>query len=238
VWRYRTALKPGQPSANDEMTVLAAAHEIHTANDRRRWEIEARMLTGADVSAISQRVGITVEVVETYVGGFFDVRDHLNARDWFWLQAVDVGSWGPPEPTEGDTWRWAAASGGPVVLDLLIGDYLNQPLPEMPDRHQLAEDIRHLVRFICAPMSDKRIFGRVLREAREVLARRAESYDKNELQLLSHYVDFLEWRAGLQPPTGRRRARNARRTREPIEDLMEAGTLQEEGGATPIPPTF
>src|SRR5580658_5249358 len=141
---------------------LAATRAIHSNDGVERWQIEARLLAGTPVAEVARRTGIPVDLVKTYAALFFDVQGRLSAHDWIRLEAVGVGRWAAI-PTEGDIWRYVADSGGTAVVELLIGDYLC-PVHDDPDRHDLAEDIRVMVRFATASMADKKAFRAILRE--------------------------------------------------------------------------
>ena len=218
-WRYRYASsraagEPGGPM-DPSHPALAAAHRIHETNGPGRWEVEARSLSGCSVPDIARRVGIDPVVAHVYARTFFDVHGRLHAKDWIRLTAVRVGFGRPAEPAEADVWRYAAVSGGPAVLDVLVGDYLALPDPDPPGRHELAEGIRTLVRFVCTPMFDGKAFRRVLGQARQVLTARAGSFSLTELRGVAVHLGALEaaakLRRGAKKPRRGRSAKGARR---------------------------
>lgn len=212
-WRHRRGLSPPAdgPAApvDPHDAALAAAHAVHENNGPERWQVEARSLAGTSIADIALRVGIKPAVVQAYCQIFFDVHGRLHAHDWIWLYGVRVGLQGPANPTEGDVWRYAAASGGPAVLDVLVDDYLGLPDPDPPGRHELADGIRTLVRFVCTPMSDKKAFARVLGQARQVLTARAESFSLADLRDIAVHFDALESAAKLQRAAEKPRRRRS-----------------------------
>jgi hypothetical protein len=195
-WRYGRDIaghgdQPRQADA-DRHPLLAAAHSIYVQNRPDRWQIEARLLTGATVESVAQRVGIGADVVQAYTELFFDVANHLNARDWISACAVGVGPWGLWDPNESNIWRWSAYHGGEIVLDLLVADYLSLPNPAHPNRHELAEEIRTLVRLVCVPLENRRLFRRVLSDVKEIEAKRSDARDPVERETLAQHIATLE----------------------------------------------
>ena len=119
---------------------LSAAHAIFTLAGVVKDELEARLLCQSP-EEIEGAMGISADVVRTFATLFFDVQDSLHANDWLLFQAVALLF----PPTEGQCWRYLALAGGPVILDLVVSDYLGRPEPHYPDRHELAERARFLV---------------------------------------------------------------------------------------------
>lgn len=187
---------------------------IYLANYAHRWEIEARLLTGASATEIAAKLKIEAGVVEAYTALFFDVTGRLQARDWIWCTAVRVGLWGMSRPTEADLWRYFAVSGGGAVLDVLVSDYLGRVEPVYPDRHQLAEDIRALVDFTTTTMADKKEYRRVMERMWQILATRITIVDEAQFQKLFAQMDFLEVAAGLRkaPSVRKERRSSGRKT--------------------------
>jgi hypothetical protein len=122
---------------------LSAAHAIFTLAGVVKDELEARLLCQSP-EEITGAMQIGAGVARTFATLFFDVLDSLHATDWLLFQAVALyGSLCPP--TEAQCWRYLALAGGPVILDLVVSDYLGRPEPYYPDRHELAERARFLV---------------------------------------------------------------------------------------------
>lgn len=216
-WQFRsgTACSDVVPADVPQGTLAAvsAAHQLYVANGPRRWQVEAWLLAGLTVEQVAGRVGVPAAVAGAYAETFFDVVGRLHAGDWVWAYAVRVGLWGPTDPTEADVWRYVAASGGPAVLELVVGDYLSLPGPAHEDRHELATGIRTLVRFVATPMSSTKAFRRVMRQAWQVVSTRFGDRDPSEWAALAGYMDFLETAAGLDScrPSARGQGRGRKR---------------------------
>ncbi|MGD0462135.1 MAG: hypothetical protein ABSB74_06575 [Tepidisphaeraceae bacterium] len=123
---------------------LYGARAIFIGHEIRRHELEARLLCEA-VELIAGKMNIPAGVVTAYAETFFDVLVCRQALDWLLEHAIRAHSFAKP-PKENECWRYMALAGGPVILDLLIGDHLGRPDPEYPDRHELAERVRFRVR--------------------------------------------------------------------------------------------
>lgn len=204
------------------------AYEIYTTNGPQRWEIEARLLTGASAADIATPLKITAEVVDAYSTVFFDVIGRLQAHDWIWCTAVRVGLWEPSKPTEADLWRYFAFNGGSFVLDVLVSDYLGRVEPVYPDRHQVAEDIRTLFHFTTTSMADKREYRRVMDRMWQILATRITIVDEAQFQQVFGQMELLDIAAGLRkaPSDRKERRRSARKTK-----ATEAGEHQQSAAA-------
>lgn len=193
------------------------AYLVFSTNGPCRWEIEARLLTGASATETAAKLKIEAGVVDAYATLFFDVIGRLQAHDWIWGTAVRVGLWGMSPPTEADIWRYFAVSGGGAVLDVLVSDYLGRVEPVYPDRHQLAEDIRALVDFTTTPMADKKEYRLVMEKMWQILATRITIVDEAQFQKLFAQMDFLEVAAGLRkaPSVQKERRGSGRKTKAP-----------------------
>jgi hypothetical protein len=69
-------------------------------------------------------------VVAAYHELFFSVRDRMQARDWVLAMAVGshpASDFAGPQPA--GLWRYAAFTGGPLVLDLIVAVTTDGPLP-------------------------------------------------------------------------------------------------------------
>lgn len=201
------------------------AYLIYLANDAHRWEIEARLLTGASATEIAAKLKIEAGVVNAYATLFFDVIGRLQAHDWIWGTAVRVGLWGMSRPREADIWRYVAVSGDSAVLDVLVSDYLGRVEPIYPDRHALAEDIRTLVYFTTTPMADKKEYRRVMEKMWQILATRITIVDEAQFQKLFAQMDFLEVAAGLRkaPSDRKERCRSGRKIKAAQAASQQSG---------------
>ena len=73
--------------------------------------------------------------IEHYEKLFFDVKDHLAARDWIVLHALRWQATSPAGQIDlGAVWRAFGYFGGPVVLEALSAATLHEPLPDWTRR--------------------------------------------------------------------------------------------------------
>jgi hypothetical protein len=152
-WRHRTGQR-SSPRVDDEWvdltrrflarsdkhavrpdrvdTAVLGAHALSSAADpHRRWRLEALLLTSDSLETVARRCCLHPDIVEAYHALFFACRDRPGARDWVAAMAVGCGPWNDfagPQP-EG-MWKYAAFSGGPVLLDVVIAVTTGGPLPE------------------------------------------------------------------------------------------------------------
>jgi hypothetical protein len=93
---------------------------------------------------------------------FFNVADCLLATDWLLVQVVKIF---PGQPaTEGQVWKYLALAGGPLVLDMMIADYLGRPEPAYADRAELAAKGRFVVREFATGYTDAAAVRSMLEE--------------------------------------------------------------------------
>jgi hypothetical protein len=98
---------------------------------RRRWEVEALLLTDMPYSGIAKRCRISEQTVEAFHSLFFDVRDRLAERDWINSLAVRHDSDGNCDDCgHGEIWRKVAYDHGVVMLDMHMAVMLNRQLPK------------------------------------------------------------------------------------------------------------
>ncbi len=233
-YRRNRASPGGGSGPREAVTVLSRVHEIHEENSRQRWEIEARLLAGATPAEVAAVTGIDAAVVDTYVSTYFDVVGHLNAHDWIVVYAMDVGFWTEREPTEGEIWRYVAWSGGREALELLMDDYADKSVDTK--LHQLAEDLRTIVRFTCMPLTNTRLFARVMQDMYRVLATRNTVLTSQQWHELARDLESLEIAAGLRSAgkmKGRRssKSRGSKTQQTPQASKKAAG--EAEGHDTP-----
>lgn len=113
-----------------ETFAILAARDVWTAETERKWELEARLLTDEPLPAIAERLRLPLSVVEAYAEVFFSVRSEVQARDWLMLRAVGYSALsGFSGPQPGALWKYAAHTGGPFVLDVVIAVTTGRPLP-------------------------------------------------------------------------------------------------------------
>jgi hypothetical protein len=115
---------------------LDVAYRLRIGDDRRRWEVEARLLAGQDDPAIADRAGVPSDVVAAYASLFFDVRGRLGSTDW--VAATVFGRRLYEGPVADDVelvWKVFAYRLGPLALDALVGRPLDAPeAPSAGDR--------------------------------------------------------------------------------------------------------
>jgi hypothetical protein len=170
---------------------LVAAHAIYAGNAATRWELEARLVAGVSASAIADHMKIDTRVVDNYIGSFFDVVGHTDSIAWLGVY-LPIGMWTPANPSEGQIWMHVAATGAMTALDVLAADFLRRLDPSIPDRHQVAEDIRSLVRFTCTPPTPTPAYRRLLNQMWCILTTRVMIHDPTEWQAMVGHMDLLE----------------------------------------------
>lgn len=129
VFARRAIKHPG--SRDPRVRAIHAARAIWESNDRRRWELEALLLTDAPVEQIAERIGLSAAVVEAYERVFFAARDEGRATDWLLRAAVGYSAWvGFTAELPAAAWRYAAHAGGVNLLDLVMAVTEDRPLPD------------------------------------------------------------------------------------------------------------
>ena len=244
-WRFRAGL-PAVPVVGNPITpvpvdsrVVSAAHDIHIENGPRRWEIEGRLLTGVTPAEIAERLKVDTDIIDAFTGTFFDIVGRTNSIGWLGIH-LPVAISTPPSPTEAQIWMHIAASGdgAKAALNVLIADYLERPEPAIPDRHQVAEDIRSLVRFTCTPPTPTPAYRRLLNRMWWILATRVTIRDPKEWDAMVQHMDVLEMAAGetaqRQPGTGTASGVGAVRSRAEAEAASDLGA-NPGGGAVKEP---
>ncbi len=123
-------------SASDACDRSGAATEarfafaVWQAGRTLQWLLEAQLLTPRPFEEIAALCSLTEPVVEAYHHLFFDVRSRPEATDWVMARAVRSGplnNFAGPQPA--GLWKFAAFTGGPLVLDVVVAVTLNRPLP-------------------------------------------------------------------------------------------------------------
>lgn len=115
------------------LAAVAAASEIASHCDLRQAEVNARLVAGQSDAEISERCGISPDVVAAYAYLFMDVRKSLRATDW--LQVHVIGS-GPQRGFRDDElaewWAQQALAGGPRAVDYFAKLYREVTQPGEP----------------------------------------------------------------------------------------------------------
>ncbi len=103
---------------------LAAAHDLHFGGSpHRRWHLQARVLARQDDQAIARAIGGSIEVVQSYLSTFFDIRDRLDHPLSILINAIGPGIARGKAADLGEVWRHVAYHGGPHVLEALTFPY-------------------------------------------------------------------------------------------------------------------
>ncbi len=120
VWVRRALAWLRSPSRKQPWhQVIAQAHALYQQDGLTRWHLEARLLTHQPLHEVAACCSLSPATVEAYAALFFDVRDHLGARDWLHHRALPPGYWldGFRRDDVRSLLRLAALRGGPLVLD-------------------------------------------------------------------------------------------------------------------------
>jgi hypothetical protein len=177
---------------------LSAAHAIHTGSEVQRDELQARLIC-EPVEVIAQKMVIPPDVITAYAETYYDTLDCQQARDWLLEHLVLAPGFHRP-PTEAECWRYLALIGGPVILNLVVADYLGRPEPEYEERHYWADWGRFLVRDYAALMqtgcaADPEIVEEICRRDLERWRRTGRPIDPWTV----YHLKFLRLAAGLPP---------------------------------------
>jgi len=196
---------------------LFVAHAIYVSADIRRDEMEARLLC-QPVEAIARKMDLAGSVVIVYATVFFDVLDSLRARDWVQEFAIRPHTFSNP-PAEGEVWRQLAYYIGPYALEALINDYFGRANPECPNQHELADDLRFLVRFnLSRPPPGLGADPQIVEESCQRELERSRRTGKAIDPVFAHHLQVQRLAAGLRrsreldrflPKRGRRLATQA-----------------------------
>jgi len=118
------------------------------ANPKRRWLLQALLLTDEPITEIANRTGLSVATVETYGQLFFDVRSRIRARDWLLYEAVRCAPWRNFAGADtGCLWRYYARFGGIHVLDVVMAATGDAPWPDSLARSVGSDDPQDIERF-------------------------------------------------------------------------------------------
>jgi hypothetical protein len=129
----------------------------------------------------------------------------------------------PSNPTESQIWRYLAQAGGPFVLDVVVGDFLNTPDTSSGERHVMAEKLRWMVRFMCTPDSDLRAQWALIKQGRQLSLGGRRKDPKTELLRQSFHM--LERLRRLRLP----------RNREPLCNAYDRNWQKVHGMERPVP---
>ena len=109
-----------------EMPAFVQARQLSFSPGRQRLELDCRLLARQTDQEIAEAMGLSPEVVATYEGVFYAVRDWLHARVLIQFQAIDLRGvpvdGGPGIPV---LMKMSAYNHGPLVIDAWLG-YLDR----------------------------------------------------------------------------------------------------------------
>ena len=111
---------------------IRQAHKLHCDNSKpkRRWFLEALLLTPEYLDQIATRCGLSTTAVEAYAALFFEVRSNPEAKDWLLAQAVRCGPHNNFVGAElGGVWRYMAYVRGVPGLEAAMAATGDAPWP-------------------------------------------------------------------------------------------------------------
>jgi hypothetical protein len=115
-----------------DRAIQGAIELSHEEQTERRNLLQALLLTAEAIEIVADQAGLPLATVEAYDALFFDVRPHLNARDWVQVRAIGGGVYDNFAGTDpGILWRWAAYTGGMSVLRVVLAITGHLPWPAM-----------------------------------------------------------------------------------------------------------
>jgi len=215
---------------------LFAANAIHMEDRVRRDELESRLLCESP-DVIAAKMNIPAGAVLAYADAFYDVLGCLRAVDWLLEYAVRARSFATP-PKENECWRYLALAGGPAILDLVVSDHLGRPEPQYPDRHELAERARFLVKDYAnlvqtGQPADPEIIEEYCRLYQHEARRRGKKLDPR----VAWHLKFLRMAAKLRKSRELEKAlpKVRRRNARPDQDGDDICPATQSAGAGPDP---
>lgn len=124
---YNTMDDYGRGQLALEMPALFWAHDVwHRQDQPSRWAIEAHLLARETDKEIGWKLGCAPEIIDAYEQIFFNVREKLDYKEY--IINVVMGqsiTRGLSERHYDLLWKLFAFSGGPHVLDSMIGRMVN-----------------------------------------------------------------------------------------------------------------
>jgi hypothetical protein len=81
---------PEHPGLAKLDPAVFGALRLSRGDERRRWEIEARLLAAQDSSGIAARTVVEAEIVTAFEALSYDVRDRLHASDWILAECLGL----------------------------------------------------------------------------------------------------------------------------------------------------
>jgi len=148
---------------------IAIAYGFHQADGYRAWQLQALLLTELTFDQIAVRMSTTEPAIAAFEALFFHVRDNGRLRGWDWIfSAVLTPPRDPTQPPESLVWQYFALGAGPLLVDLLVEQYLGLPCADPAQRANIAAQARLLTRWHFTPWSDfsawSELIGDMLRQ--------------------------------------------------------------------------
>ena len=110
--------------------VLHAAHRLYEAEGLVRFIVRARLLARQSPAEVARLTSLETAVIETFEAIFFEVRDHLDARDWVATQVLWPGlEANLPIDALGGALMAIGYQLGPAILDIALAVATDAPLP-------------------------------------------------------------------------------------------------------------
>jgi hypothetical protein len=109
---------------------LHAAQRLYEAGGSSRFLVQARLLARQSSSEVAQLTSLEPAVIETFESIFFEVREHLDARDWVAIQVLRPGLEASlPIDALGGALMAIGYWLGPTILNIAVAVASNAPLP-------------------------------------------------------------------------------------------------------------
>jgi hypothetical protein len=107
------------------------AWDLRDGMEAVRWEVEARLLANETIETISKKVCLSAGAIRTYEAWFFNVLDRLESPGYLthtvFLPATQRGL---TSRAYDCLWKMFGYWGGPMVLDLMIYQFMPAPRPD------------------------------------------------------------------------------------------------------------
>jgi hypothetical protein len=176
---------------SDRWSNIAQAYSIYLESGERRAETEARLLC-QPIALVSEKMGLSVEVLKSFARVFYDVIDIEPITDWLIYEAAGVGRWFRQPPTEAEIWKYWALLGGPTALESLIDDFRRPDSPEAAGEYLEAERVRYLARDFAAQLRNGPIMDRAMLAERQRLFAESDRRRSPDDPFFGH-LKFMEW---------------------------------------------
>jgi hypothetical protein len=183
-WLQGGACSSGRPAR--DFADVAVARLLHEHGGLTRLAVQARLLAGQDLEAVSACTGLPPATVAVYEALFFNVLDRLRAIDWVTCTAIGPGRGPAPDPEA--VLKAFAYGGGPLILGQ-VWPYLAGPEAAraflLPPRDLTDLRARRSVALALLPAGDPQESLRLLRYCNLLLAREKSVTRLQALELLS-----------------------------------------------------